>query len=62
MKDIAPVMNGKPLRVRMESAPADLSMGDAAAMRRACDDFLRSRDIAPHDPHSVWGHLRPEVK
>jgi hypothetical protein len=60
-KEIAPAMNGKPLRFRVESAPADLFMGDSIAMRRACDAFLRKRNIEPHDPHSVWGHLRREA-
>jgi hypothetical protein len=54
-------MNGKPLRFRVESAPADLSMGDSIALRRACDAFLKKRNIEPHDPHSVWGHLRREA-
>jgi len=62
VKEVSPAMNGKPLRFRVESAPADLSMGDSIAMRRACDLFLRKRDIEPHDPNSGWGALRREEK
>jgi hypothetical protein len=63
MKSTNPKMNGSTLHMRITEGCSELGMGDARAMKIACEKWLRKNDPSYSAPSSFnFGSLRNRAR